>query len=110
MGSESIDSTRGLAIDVEVVYALPDEQVVVALKLPPGATVRDAIRQSGLLERFPQIDLARDGTGVFGHGRRLDEPVRNGDRVEIYRQLITDPKERRRQHALVSSRAKRGTC
>lgn len=86
-------------IAVEVCYALPHEQVVVRLHLDAGATLRKAIEQSGLLQRFPQIDLAQARVGVFGKLRGLDERLEDGDRVEIYRALGADPKEARRERA-----------
>lgn len=61
--------------------------------------MRDAIEASGILERFPEIDLDRQPVGVFGRHCRLQDPLRDGDRVEIYRPLIADPKEMRRRRA-----------
>jgi putative ubiquitin-RnfH superfamily antitoxin RatB of RatAB toxin-antitoxin module len=87
------------SIRVEVAYALAQEQCVVELRVAAGATLRDVIARSGVLERFRDIDLARCGVGVFGKARGLDETVSDGDRVEIYRPLLADPKERRRQKA-----------
>jgi len=83
-------------IRVEVVYALREEQVLVPLEVEPGASVRDAIVRSGLLDRFPGIDLERTPVGVFGKAVALDGVLREGDRVEIYRPLSADPKEARR--------------
>lgn len=82
---------------VEVVYARAGEPLVVTVEVEQGTTLRGAIEQSRLLERCPEIDLARCGVGVFGRQRGLDEPVGEGDRVEIYRPLPVDPKERRRR-------------
>ena len=87
---------------VEVVYALPDRQSVVAVQVAKGATLRAAIEASGLLQDFPEIDLDSNAVGIFGHTRRLDEPVRAGDRVEIYRALLADPKDARRSRANAS--------
>ena len=84
-------------IDVEVVYALLDEQVVMRLQMAPGATVLQAIQQSGLLLRYPQISIATARAGIFGKIVALDAPLRTGDRVEIYRPLTVDPKEARRR-------------
>lgn len=84
---------------VEVAYAVPDAQVVVAVELPPGATIEQAIAASGLLQQFPQIDLRHDGVGIFGERRVLTDIVTDGDRVEIYRPLKADPKDQRRQRA-----------
>jgi len=95
---------RGDALAVEVAYALPAEQVIVALRVERGATLRTAIERSGILERFPDIDLARDGVGVFGVSRGLDEAVADGDRIEIYRALLADPKDTRRRRAAAARR------
>ena len=84
-------------IEVEVVYALPAEQTVTQLRLAAGATVLQAIQQSGLLVRYPQITLATARVGVFGKIVALDAPLSAGDRVEIYRPLTVDPKEARRR-------------
>ena len=84
---------------VEVAYATPTRQEVTEVTVPPGATVEQVIRASGMLERFPEIDLARQCVGVFGERVHLRDPVRDRDRVEIYRPLIADPKEARRARA-----------
>jgi uncharacterized protein len=84
-------------IAVEVVYALPAEQVIIPLQVPPGATVERAIRLSGLLARYAEINLATAPVGVFGKRVSLDTPLHAGDRVEIYRPLTVDPKEARRR-------------
>jgi len=82
-----------------VIYALPNEQQVVEVELDPGATVADAIEASKIVERYPEIDLAVNKIGIFGKVARLDDPLQPGDRVEIYRPLIADPKEIRKQRA-----------
>lgn len=86
-------------LQVEVAYAQPDEQAVLEVTLPPEATVEEAIRSSGILERFPQIDLASNKVGIYGKLTRLDAPLRDRDRVEIYRPLIADPRAARRRRA-----------
>ena len=86
-------------IAVEVAYANPEQQVIVALKMPEGATVEHAINASGLLNRFPCCAWADIKVGVFGSVCKLDQQLRQADRVEIYRPLIHDPKEARRQRA-----------
>ena len=86
-------------IDVEVAYAKPEQQEIVALKMPEGTTAEQAIIASSLLNRFPEIDGADLKAGIFGSVCKLDQPLRQGDRVEIYRPLIHDPKEARRQRA-----------
>lgn len=88
-----------LPILVEVAYALPGEQRIFEVTLRDGATIREAIESSGVLEHFGGIDLERADVGVFGKAKTLDTALRDGDRVEIYRPLIADPKEVRRQLA-----------
>ncbi len=87
------------AIRVEVVYALPGEQALVALEMPAGATVGDAIEASRLVQRFPDIDPARCKAGIFGRVTSIGTVLQEGDRVEIYRPLIAEPKEARRRRA-----------
>jgi len=91
---------------VDVVYAKPDIQIVIELKMPPGTTVTQAIRRSGLLERFPEIDLEKHGVGVFGELAGLNDSLRDGDRVEIYRPLLADPKVTRRARAAKGKKRK----
>jgi putative ubiquitin-RnfH superfamily antitoxin RatB of RatAB toxin-antitoxin module len=86
-------------IDVEVAYATPEQQMIVALKMPEGKTVEQAINASGLLSRCPEINAADIKAGIFGCVCKLDQILRQNDRVEIYRPLIHDPKEARRQRA-----------
>lgn len=93
-------------IRVEVVYALRDEQVLLALEVEEGTTVRQAIEQSGITLRFPEIRVASERVGLFGTPARLDTKLKDGDRVEIYRPLIADPKQARREKA---KRAKGGS-
>jgi uncharacterized protein len=90
-----------LRLQVEVVYcARAGEVDQVSLVLSPPACVRDALQSSGLLARHPEIDLERQRVGVWGTLRTLDAPLRDRDRVEIYRPLFVDPMEaRRRRHA-----------
>jgi putative ubiquitin-RnfH superfamily antitoxin RatB of RatAB toxin-antitoxin module len=95
-------------INVDVIYALPEQQPLLGVQLAEGASVEDAIRASGLLEAFPEIDLARNKVGIFSKLVKLDEPVRDKDRVEIYRALIADPKEVRRKRAEEGKATKKG--
>ena len=97
------------AIQVEVVYALPQRQEVVTVTLPEGATVRQAVEASGLLQKFPDIEL--DGAnklGVFAKLVKGDTVLRDRDRVEIYRPLIADPKDVRRKRAEEGKVMKKG--
>lgn len=86
-------------INIEIAYALPTEQVILALEIPKECTVEEAIKRSGILERFPQIDLSTDKVGIFGKMCKLNATMHDKDRIEIYRKLIADPKESRRQQA-----------
>ncbi len=95
-------------INIEVVYALPHEQVLLKLKLPQGATVSQAVSASGILERHPEIDLAQNKMGIFGKLTKADAVLRDRDRVEIYRPLIADPKEIRRKRAEEGKVMKKG--
>ncbi|MEW5769772.1 MAG: RnfH family protein [Pseudomonadota bacterium] len=95
-------------IHVEVVYALAARQKVVNLELPEGATVQQAIERSGLLDEFPEIDLARNKLGIWNKLAKPDAALRDKDRVEIYRPLIADPKEVRRQRAAEGKVMKKG--
>ncbi|MEW5888032.1 MAG: RnfH family protein [Pseudomonadota bacterium] len=96
------------AISVQVVYALPGRQELIQLKLPEGSTLQQAIEASGLLQRFPDIDLAKNKVGIYGKLSRLDTVLRDRDRVEIYRPLIADPKEIRRKRAEEGKAMKKG--
>ncbi|MGK3143373.1 RnfH family protein [Pantoea sp. C2G6] len=86
-------------ISVEVVYALPEKQYQLYATVEQGSTVEQAIRQSGLLELRREIDLNSNKVGVYSRPVKLDDVVNEGDRIEIYRPLIADPKELRRQRA-----------
>ncbi|GMR14882.1 MAG: RnfH family protein [Gammaproteobacteria bacterium] len=88
-------------LHIEVVLAMPEKQELVALDLAAGATVADAIEQSGIAGMFGGFELDRDKVGIFGQRATMEQELRDGDRVEIYRSLIADPKEIRRQRALV---------
>lgn len=98
-------------IRVEVVYALHDAQKVVVVRLDEGATLEQAVAKSGLLEEYPEIDLGgRNKVGVWNKLSKLDTVLRDQDRVEIYRPLIADPKEVRRQRAAEGKVMKKGAA
>ena len=84
---------------VEVAYALPEEQVIISIKVPTKFDVKQAIKKSGIQKKFPGIDLSKNKVGIFGKKISLDHPLNDRDRIEIYRQLILDPKEMRRKRA-----------
>lgn len=96
------------SIRVEVVYALPQKQEIFAVTLPVGATVLQAIEASGVLQKCPEIDLAKNKFGVFAKLVKADAALRDRDRVEIYRPLIADPKEVRKQRAAEGKIMKKG--
>lgn len=95
-------------IAVEVSYATPAEQVIIKLYVLRGTTLAEAVRMSGILQRFPDIDPDKSKVGIFGKINKPDYVLREGDRVEIYRPLIADPKEVRRQRAAEGKRMKKG--
>ena len=95
-------------ITVDIVYALRDVQELITLKLPAGVTVRDAVERSGLLVKFSEIDLTKNKLGVFAKLVKPDTVLRDRDRVEIYRPLIADPKEVRKQRAAEAKVMKKG--
>lgn len=88
-------------INVEIVFALPDKQRLLALSLPEGSTVADAIAESSLARSFPGHDFATADVGIWGRAVSREHVLAEGDRVEIYRRLRLDPKEARRQLALL---------
>lgn len=84
---------------IEVVYALPEEQQLITLDVEQGTTVEQAVKLSGILEKYPEIDLSKNKLGIFGKATKAEQELRDKDRVEIYRPLIADPKESRRKRA-----------
>ena len=88
-------------IAVEVVYALPDMQVMKCLNVTEGTTADVAIAQSGILEMFPEIDLTKNRYGIFGKLIKYGTVLHHRDRVEIYRPLVIDPKDARRKRATI---------
>lgn len=84
-------------LEIEIVYGLPNMQMIVSKTVSDGTTAREAALNSGLEQMFPEIDLASSPLGIFGKKVKDDTPLRNGDRVEIYRPLLIDPKEARRR-------------
>ena len=95
-------------IKVEVCYALPARQELATVSLPEGATLLQALEASGLLEKYPEIDLKKNKFGVFAKLSKPDAVLRDRDRVEIYRPLIADPKEVRKQRAAEGKVMKKG--
>lgn len=95
-------------IPVEVAYAKPEEQLILRLEVPEGTTAQQAIELSGIAQRFPEIDMDHVKLGIFGKLKKPEQLLTSGDRVEIYRKLIADPKEVRKQRAAQGKRTGKG--
>lgn len=93
---------------VEVAYATPEKQLILAVEVPVGATAAEAVRLSGIEEHFVGIDLEKDPLGVFGRKVKRDRVLQSGERVEIYRPLQADPKHVRRELAKLGKSMGRG--
>lgn len=90
-------------INVEVAYAEPDRQRIFSVNVDAGTTAGGAIVQSGIMMEFPDLDIENSKIGIFGKVSTMETIVREGDRIEIYRPLIADPKEVRRKRAAEKS-------
>ncbi len=90
-------------IEIEVAYALPWKQVLQSLKVPFGTTAEQAVLLSNICEIFPDINLLNNELGIFGKLIKPDTILHDHDRVEIYRPLTVDPKEKRRRRAEIST-------
>lgn len=86
-------------IEVEVAYATPEEQVIVKIAGEKGMDIKSAILQSKINEKFPEIDPENAKVGIYGKSAKLDHVLCTGDRIEIYRELIADPKAARKKKA-----------
>ena len=95
-------------INVEVAYATPEEQIIKAMNVDAGTTAEAAITESGVLSSFPEINLKNSKIGIFGKVIKNDTVLKDGDRVEVYRPLLVDPKEIRRQRAKEGKAMKKG--
>ena len=95
-------------IAVEVAFAKPDVQVIVPLEVPPTTTAAEAIQRSELAARFPELEPLSYKYGIFGKVCKPDQVLRSGDRVEIYRPLIADPKQVRKDRAAKGKKTRKG--
>ena len=95
-------------INVEVAYAEPDSQLILPVNIDTGTTVGGAIVQSGIMVEFPELDIENSKVGIFGKATAMTTVLNDGDRVEIYRPLIADPKEVRRKRAAEGKVTKKG--
>lgn len=96
------------SMTVEVSYARRDQQMIIPVVVEEGTTVEQAIELSGIRGHFPEIDLGKNKVGIFGKLCKLGQVLRERDRVEIYRPLIADPKEVRKQRAAEGKKMKKG--
>ncbi|WP_166371878.1 RnfH family protein [Psychromonas sp. SA13A] len=94
-------------IDIEVVYGIPNKQVLLSLKVPEGTTIENCIKLSGIVKHFPEIVPSEAVVGIFSKPDKLDNTVKQGDRIEIYRPLTADPKEMRKLRAEKAKQAKK---
>ena len=93
-------TARNETVCVEIVCGLPDRQELLTVEVAAGASCAEAISMSGLAERFPELDLAALSIAVWGSPVSRDRRVRDGDRLELLRELAIDPRDARRQRAL----------
>lgn len=105
----SVIEPKPETIAVEVAYALPEKQVIIALDVEPGTTLAQAVERSGILSQFPEIDLTVNKVGIFGKLSKPGVVLREKDRVEIYRKLIADPKKVRKERAAQGKQMKKGS-
>lgn len=87
-------------IHIEVAYATAEKQVLLSLSVPKGCTVAEGIERSAIMDEFPNVEMDTKNVGIFSRKVPLDHVLQEGDRIEIYRPLIVDPKEERRQRAM----------
>lgn len=87
------------SIQIEITYALPDKQTLLSIQVPLKTSVQSAIEQSGILQLHSDIDLSINKVGIWYKATKLDTELKDGDRIEIYRPLIADPKEVRKIRA-----------
>jgi hypothetical protein len=95
-------------IHIEIAYATPEQQVILEQEVSPGTTPRDAVMSSVIDRFFPEIDKQSCDIGIFGKAVRPDHELETGDRIEIYRPLLADPKEVRKRRAAQGLRTKKG--
>jgi len=95
-------------VNVEIAYALPEEQILIDVSVRSGADIKDAVLKSGVLKLYPNLDVENMQVGIFGKLAKMNYMVRERDRIEIYRPLIADPKEVRRRKAAEGKKLKKG--
>jgi len=95
-------------MEIEVVHATPEKQVLIKIEVPAGTTVAEAVELSGIRAEFPTLEVSPGSVGIFSQKVGLEHVLRSGDRVEIYRPLLADPKEMRKQRAKTSGKGAAG--
>lgn len=95
-------------INIEVVYALPHEQTLLKVQVTSGTSLGDGVKLSGIMDKYPEIDLDKGKFGIFGKLSKTDTELREQDRIEIYRPLLADPKEVRKRRAEEGKVMKKG--
>ena len=92
-------------INIEIAYVLPDRYYLKSFKVDEGTMIQTAILQSGILQQFTEIDLRENKVGIYSRPAKLNDQLKDGDRIEIYRPLLADPKEIRRKRAAEQAKA-----
>lgn len=95
-------------INIEVVYGLPQEQTLLKVQVPSGTSLGEGVKLSGIMDKYPEIDLDKGKFGIFGKLSKTDTELREQDRIEIYRPLLADPKEVRKRRAEEGKVMKKG--
>lgn len=108
MNHKANDPAETQEITIEVAYATANTQPIYSIKMPEGSSIKEAILASDILNEFPEIDLEVNKVGIFSKLSNLDSPLKNKDRIEIYRPLIADPKAIRKKRAAEGKKMKKG--
>ena len=108
MENDKDNAEATASIMVEVAYAEPTRQCIIPVDVKVGTTVKEAIQASGVLRDFPEIDVEKNGVGIFSKKTTLDSVLQAQDRIEIYRPLLADPKEVRRRRAAEGKLMRKG--
>ena len=109
MDNDKLAKTAEDNIVVEVAYATAKSQLIYTVDMSKNSTIEEAIMASGVLNDFPEIDLSVNKVGIFSKLAKLNQVLNHKDRIEIYRKLIADPKEVRKQRALEGKKMKKGS-
>ncbi len=97
--STEIINEKSDTLQIEVVYGVPDKQTILVITIAPNTSVEQAIIESGILALYKEIDLSKNKVGIWNRAAKLTDELEDGDRIEIYRPLLADPKEVRKRRA-----------